>query len=591
MQTPSLGRRIVGIGAGLVGVLVIAFNVLAFVALRGAATRNAESVLRVESAVVTAEASRSAPRELAKALGPLGIRAVIRDAHGNEYESHPRAGSYGTRSDGLVTREVDLGDGATASVSTPSGYDSAFWGRLVAAQIGVTGLLVALAALLLHLTSEVALAPLDRVAAAAGRTAGGRRGERLRPDRPDTGLGRVAEAYDATLDALEGSQEENARLAAVVESSDEAIISTDLEGKVLSWNPGAERMYGYTAEEAVGRQIDVLVGSANDVGVLTSLGAVRSGQTVQRMELVRRCKNGTLIDVALTVSPIRSSDGEVSGLASVARDITEQRWMARQLDATLTALQGALDEAHEAEARTRRFLDDAAHQLRQPITSIRACAETLSRSLTTAERERLLASVVRESSRAGRLMSELLVVARMNHSVSLERRRTDMLWLCEQEAERARIGAPALKVLVSGGAGPEAGLVDVDPDAVAEILSNLLHNACRFARSRIEVEVERDEAGLRVRVTDDGPGLPEGQAGIVFERFVSLDPSGGSGLGLAIARQLARAHGGDLTWESRAFVLRIPTADTEGPTDILGGPLHPAAPGPLDGVTGRCGAK
>ncbi|MDQ4132694.1 MAG: PAS domain S-box protein [Actinomycetota bacterium] len=352
-----------------------------------------------------------------------------------------------------------------------------------------------------------------------------------------------------------------AQLAAIVDSARDAVVSQDLEGNIVSWNRGAEVIYGWRAEEVVGRPISIIIPPEEAAPRATMVEQVRTGRAVHTLETVRRCKNGTLIDVSVTLSPVLDRSGAVVGVSTIARDITEQRWMARTLDETLKALESALDQARLSEAYSRRFLADAAHQLRSPITGIRACTETLLRGVPEPERDRLMIHLVREASRASRLLGGLLRLARLDQGQELVSEQTDLVALCEGEAERARALAPHLEIVVDAERAPDA-LADLDPGAIQEVLSNLLDNARRHAAGRIELAVCRGDNTVEVRVGDDGPGMTAEEAERAFERFVSLDGKGGSGLGLAIAQALARAHGGDLTYKAgdagKAFVLRLP---------------------------------
>lgn len=360
------------------------------------------------------------------------------------------------------------------------------------------------------------------------------------------------------------AEEATTHLAAIVESSDQAMLSTDPNGIVLTWNAAAERMYGYSAAEAVGQRLtSLIVPDDYRPKVEQALTAVARGEAPLHDEVVRRRKDGSLFPVSVTIAPIRDSTGRIYGACSVARDITEERLMASQLESTLAALAAAAEESRLAEAQTRRFLDDAAHQLRSPITSIRACADTLSLGVTPDQRDRLLEAVCRESQRASRLMAGLLRMARLGHEEVDEVLPTDLLALCEGIAEQAELDSPHLEVTATA-AGPDLGRARVAHGAVGEILSNLVDNARRHARSCIDIRVGAAGGGVELRVVDDGPGLPAELAGSIFERFVSLDGKGGSGLGLAIARELARTHGGDLTYAAGAFILRIP-CDVEPP--------------------------
>lgn len=234
------------------------------------------------------------------------------------------------------------------------------------------------------------------------------------------------------------------------------------------------------------------------------------------------------------------------------RTDTELGRMAGAFDEMLESLEQALDLARGAEARTRRFLADAAHQIRTPLAGVQASAEALLRG--TGDEERLLANLVRETSRAGQLLGSLLQVARLDAAAPPNTRPTDVTALCRQETERAQIRSPQLQIATLGG-GVTA---EVNPDAIREAMANLIDNATRHARSSVEVRVERGQGEVAIEVHDDGAGLAPDMVEQAFTRFVSLDGGGGSGLGLPIARGIARAHGGDVKYESGAFLLQVP---------------------------------
>jgi two-component system OmpR family sensor kinase len=247
--------------------------------------------------------------------------------------------------------------------------------------------------------------------------------------------------------------------------------------------------------------------------------------------------------------------GRLVATSAIAHDLTEQRWMAETLDATLRALQAAVDEARESEAATRRFLADAAHQLRTPVAGIQACAQTMRRGLSPEDADLLLTMLVRETSRAGALVSSLLRMARLDHGEPLDVEPVDLVALCSDEAGRLRVLRPELEVVLDPGR--VRGPVLADRAACAEILGNLGDNGARHARRRVDLQVTDGPDAVLVRLRDDGPGLAAGSQERVFERFVSLDGRGGSGLGLPIARALARAMGGDLYFDGD-FVLALP---------------------------------
>jgi two-component system OmpR family sensor kinase len=236
--------------------------------------------------------------------------------------------------------------------------------------------------------------------------------------------------------------------------------------------------------------------------------------------------------------------------------------MAVAYDHMLDTLESALAGAQEAEERTRRFVDDAAHQLRTPLATIRGSVEALLQEQDPRIRDRLLANLVRETARSDRLLTSLLTMARLDQGRPVTLTPTDVGAICRDELGRILSLAPHLRVDVRSQ--PEArGRWLADEPAVREILANLLDNARRHAIGEVTVE-RRVVAGpdgdqLEIRVRDDGPGVPDGAEELVFERFATLDGKGGSGLGLPIARRLAQAQGGDVVLDGEgAFVLRLP---------------------------------
>jgi len=345
-----------------------------------------------------------------------------------------------------------------------------------------------------------------------------------------------------------------ARLAAIVESSDDAIVSTDLFGTILSWNIGAERMYGYAAAEIVGRNISTIVPPQRTDEGRRLLESIRLAQPVKNIETVRLRRDASTIDVSLTLSPIFDAWGTAVAASIIARDITSQTSLRAELDRTVAALEHALASAREGEARSRRFLADAAHHLRNPVAGVRACAETLLRGVDAEERDRLLVEMASETARVGHLVDRLLRLARLEEGEQLGINWCDIAAVCRNEAARTELLAPQLVVTV---APPGRVCLAVDVDTVRLIIANLLDNARRHARDCIEVRVIDSAEYVRVCIRDDGPGLAVGAGAVAFEPFVSLDGMGGSGLGLTLSKRLAEAFGGDLTYDGGAFVLRL----------------------------------
>jgi len=263
---------------------------------------------------------------------------------------------------------------------------------------------------------------------------------------------------------------------------------------------------------------------------------------------------------------------------------TELGRTAAAFDDMLDALEGAERQAKEAEAtargeeaRTRQFVADAAHELRTPIAGLRAAAEAaLSTRATGEERDRLHLLLIREAGRAGRLVEDLLALARIDAGLRLEHGEVELRGLADAEADRVRLLAPNLTVRVVGSPLTVPG----DAQRLAQVLANLLDNARRYTPRGGEITITVDspvasdsEVGpvARVRVTDSGPGVPAEDRERIFDRLVRLDDArgrdsgefgrSGAGLGLAIARGIAHAHGGELRCDpDSVFELTLPVA-------------------------------
>lgn len=368
--------------------------------------------------------------------------------------------------------------------------------------------------------------------------------------------GTLAHCFVRDVTERRRSQQTAALLSAVVEGSADAIISEDEQGRIMSWNAAADRMYGWTAQAAIGAPSSIIVPLDKLPEHSQMIGRVFDGDPVKGVETERVSRAGTRIPVEVRMSPVNDASGKVVAVSTVARDVTEQRWMAETLDSTLLQLQTALSEAQEAEESSRRFLADAAHQLRTPLAGIRGCAELLLRGAAEADRDRLLAVMVRETTRSAHLITALLRIARLDQGEALPRGEVDLAQLCRDEVERVSLLAPELEIALEVADAPTQPLA-LDAGSCHEILSNLADNARRHARSRIAFTVTRAEASVLVRVSDDGPGVADADRERIFERFVTMDRRGGSGLGLPIARGLAQALGGELCY-SGGFVLELP---------------------------------
>ena len=255
---------------------------------------------------------------------------------------------------------------------------------------------------------------------------------------------------------------------------------------------------------------------------------------------------------ALAALAQRIAAGARGSRLAPTRTGTEIGRTAQAFDEMLDELEGAESRARRAEEQTRAFLADAAHELRTPLTGVQAAAETLLQHrdrMSPEEQEHLEALLVGEARRAGRLVADLLSLARLDAGATTAKDPVDLRGLAEVEAERARLVWPGRTITVTG----DAPAVPGGAQALSGVLRNLLDNASRASGPDGTVRVLlRAEGGTAVLdVLDDGPGVPAADRERVFERLVRLDAArsadaGGSGLGLAIARGTARAYDGDL---------------------------------------------
>jgi PAS domain S-box-containing protein len=346
------------------------------------------------------------------------------------------------------------------------------------------------------------------------------------------------------------ADQELQRLAAIVECSDDAIISKDLNGAITSWNRAAERLFGYRAEEVIGRPISLLMPAERHDDMDAILGRIRRGERIDHYETYRVTKGGRTIPVSLSVSPIRDGSGRIVGAAKIARDISDRR-------AAEAERERLLREAREAVEARDIFLSVAGHELRTPLNALNLQLYSLRTLLTKPAQRAALTRLEKAVERLSELTHRLVDVARMApESLSLERRVMDLSELVSEVAGRMETDASHAGCSFELRAdGPAVGCWD--RSRLDQVVTNLFTNALKFGRGApVEVTVEGESRVVRLRVRDYGIGVPPADRQRIFGRFergVSDQSYGGLGLGLWIARQIVAVHGG-----------RIDVADTSG---------------------------
>jgi PAS domain S-box-containing protein len=354
------------------------------------------------------------------------------------------------------------------------------------------------------------------------------------------------------------------RLAAIVESSDDAIVSKDLNGVVQTWNPAAERMLGYTAEEMIGRNIRTIIPPDRQSEEDEVLARIRRGESIDHYETVRMRKDGTLIEVSLSVSPVRSPTGEIVGASKIARDVSEQKRMLRELA--------------EANRSKEEFLANLSHELRTPLNAILGYARILrTPDMDPAAHARAAEVIERNGKMLAKLVSDVLDISRIAAGKTrLNRRRCDIVAVIDAALDVVAPAADAKGVRLERDVPIKAASIVADPDRIQQVLWNLLANAVKFTPrgGHITVRLRMNPTDVIVAVSDTGVGIDPAVLPYIFQRFRQGDHKSGReqaglGLGLALVRHFVELHGGRVTASSEGpgrgatFVVMLPTPLSE----------------------------
>ncbi len=299
-----------------------------------------------------------------------------------------------------------------------------------------------------------------------------------------------------------------ARLAAIVASSDDAIVSKDLNGRIMSWNAAAERMFGWTAEEAIGKSITIIIPADRLDEENYVLSRIRQGFVVDHFETVRQRKDGSTIQISVTISPIHGPDGTVVGASKIARDISEQKRL-RQ-------------EADEANRLKDEFLATLSHELRTPLNTVVGYTAMLRKGIMDEMQQSKAVEVIHRNAQAlTDLVGELLDTSRMiTGKVRLDVHETDLSALAAEAAENIRPSILAKRLTLETGIEPNV-LILGDRDRLRQILWNLLTNAVKFTASggRIELRVHAESPYGQILVRDSGIGISAEALPHIFKRF------------------------------------------------------------------------
>jgi PAS domain S-box-containing protein len=344
------------------------------------------------------------------------------------------------------------------------------------------------------------------------------------------------------------------RLAAIVESSDDAIVSKILVGIIQSWNRGAERLYGYPTQEAVGQSVAILTLPAGKDEIRDILTRVVKGERVERYETRRMRKDGQQIDVSLTASPVKDSSGQVVSVSTIARDITDRRRAKEEIQKLNERLEERVAERTAAlEAANKEleaFTYSVSHDLRAPLRHIDGFSKLLverHRAELSPDAQEYVVMIRDSALQMGMLIDDLLNLARVGR-MQLSMQVTGLNSLVEEV--RGVLNRENADRLIKWKVAT-LPFVECDPALMKQVFANLLSNAVKFSRPRkpavIEVGVTDQDGARAVFVRDNGVGFSMKYAHKLFGVFQRLHRSEdfeGTGVGLAIVQRIIHKHGG-----------------------------------------------
>ena len=377
------------------------------------------------------------------------------------------------------------------------------------------------------------------------------------------------------------------RLAAIVDGSDDAIIGKDLNSIITSWNQGAERIFGYSAEEMIGTSIMRLIPLERQEEEEVILSCLKRGERFEHFETVRTTKEGRRLHVSLTVSPIKDANGRVVGASKIARDITDRKLSEEALreakkvaeaanadrQRLLESERAARSEAERASYMKDEFLATLSHELRTPLNAVLGWATALRAGhFPTEELEQGLETIERNARVQAQIIEDLLDMSRIiSGKVRLDVQRVDLPAVVAEAIDTVRATASAKGVRLQTIIDPLNAPVTGDPNRLQQVFWNLLSNAIKFTPrgGRVQVLLERVDSHVEVSIIDTGEGISPEFLPYIFDRFRQADASttrrhGGLGLGLAIVKQLVELHGGNVrvkssgTGKGATFIVSLP---------------------------------
>jgi PAS domain S-box-containing protein len=347
-------------------------------------------------------------------------------------------------------------------------------------------------------------------------------------------------------------------LAAIVESSDDAIVSKTLDGRILSWNRAASRIFGYDPAEVIGKPITIIIPPELHPEERDILEKVKRGERIDHFDTTRVAKDGRRISISLTVSPIRDSRGVIIGASKIARDISERKEAEELLRA--------------ADRRKDEFMALLAHELRNPLAPIRYALAASKKAGTVELQKRAEQVIERQVTHMTRLLDDLLDISRITRGkLDIKKSPTELTYVIGTAIETARPILDAKHHHLSIDLPKHSIHLEADAVRLSQVFSNVLINAAKYTNSsgQIALRAKKDGDAIIVTVRDNGIGISPDLMPRLFDLYAQGREAvgreeGGIGIGLSLVRGLVTLHGG--TVEARSdgpgkgseFIIRLP---------------------------------
>jgi len=345
------------------------------------------------------------------------------------------------------------------------------------------------------------------------------------------------------------SEAELAHFAAIIESSDDAIISKTPDGIITSWNPAAERMFGYSEEEALGKPLLIIFPKDRVGEEKEFLARIVRGERIEHVETVRKRKDGSLIDVSVTTSPIKDHQGNIIGASKIARDISRQKKSEQE------ARQRA-EELARSNVELEQFAYVASHDLQEPLRAVASCVQLLKKRYAgqiDARADEFIRHAVDGAKRMQQLIDDLLAFSRVS-TRSGKFEMVDSGKVFEEVLARLATSISESDAVVTCQELPR---VRAEKVQLGQVFQNLLGNALKFRsgpRPEIQVSAEQRADDWHFSIRDNGIGIDPQYFERIFklyQRLHSRTQYPGTGIGLAICLKIVQRHGGRLWVESQ----------------------------------------